>query len=123
MHQNGRNIFEECRLPMNWETADAALQDYYRRLNELRRKYLVLQAGDRRVVHLNAVDGTYAYLRSDASQVILVAINTSKSLRIISVANPGFQIAVDHLNGNRVDIQGETLEIHLPPQAGAFICP
>jgi glycosidase len=122
MHQNGRNIFEECRLPMNWDTADAALQDYYRRLNGLRNRYAVLQTGDRRVVHLNAFDGTYAYLRSDASQVILVAINTSKSLRIISVANPDFQTAVDHVNGNRVDIQGKTLEIHLPPQSGAFIC-
>lgn len=123
MHQNGRNIFEECRLPMNWETADDSLQDYYRCINELRRKYPILQTGDRRVVHLNSDAGTYAYLRSDSSTVILIAINTCMAPRMISVANPGFQFAVDHLNGNQVDLQGETLEIYLPPQSGAFISP
>lgn len=131
MYQNGRNLFEECRLPMNWETADTSLQDYYRRLNGLRRKYPVLQTGDRRVIHLKSDEGTYAYLRSDASTVILVAINTSKSPRTITVANPGFQATFDCLNGNRVEalpradglgVRGDILEIHLPMQSGAFIC-
>ena len=125
MVQNGRNIFEECRLPMNWETADPSLQDYYRRLNGLRRKYPVLQSGARRVIHLNSGEGTYAYLRSDASTVILVAINTSKSSRTITVTNPGLQSAVDLLNGNCVEMRGrqdDALEIHLPSQSGAFIC-
>jgi cyclomaltodextrinase len=123
MFQKGRNIFEECRLPMNWETADSTLQTFYRRLNHLRSRYPVLQSGDRRVVHLDSDAGTYAYLRSDASTVVLVALNKSLSPRMISVANPGFKIAVDHLNGNRVEFQGNTLQVHLPSESGAFICP
>jgi cyclomaltodextrinase / maltogenic alpha-amylase / neopullulanase len=122
MHQNGHNIFEECRLPMNWETADAGLQDYYRRLNGLRQAYPVLQTGNRRVVQLQAEQDTYAYVRSDASTVVLVAINRSKRPQTISVANPGLRAATDRLNGNRVEVRGETLEIQLPPQSGAFVC-
>ena len=123
MEQDGRNIFEECRLPMNWETADASLQDYYRRLNSLRCKYPVLQTGQRKVVNLDAQAGTYAYLRSDASTVVLVAINMGKSPRLVSVANPGFQAASDQLNGNRVEVEAETINIQLAPQSGAFVCP
>jgi cyclomaltodextrinase len=122
-HQKGRNIFEESRLPMNWESADTSLQDYYKHLNSLRRNHPILQTGDRCVVHLDAEDGTYAYLRSNASTVILVAINTSKSPRVISTSNPGFTCATDQLNGNQVDLKGESLVISLPAQSGAFICP
>ncbi|MBI4731906.1 MAG: alpha-amylase, partial [Chloroflexi bacterium] len=130
MYQNGRNIFEECRLPMNWETADDSLQDYYRRLNHLRQEHPVLWTGERQVVHLDSEAGTYAYLRSNSSTRVLVAINVSKSERTISLANPGFKSATDLLNGNRVEklpraaslgVLSDTLEIHLPPQSGAFI--
>jgi hypothetical protein len=123
MHQNGHNIFEECRLPVNWETADVSLQGYYRRLNQLRSTHPVLWTGDRRVLHINPVAGTYAYLCSATSNKILVAVNTSKSPQTISISNPGFQTALDYLNGNRVEIWNNALEIHLLPQTGGFICP
>jgi glycosidase len=123
MYHDGRNFFEECRLPMNWETADADLQDYYRRLNSLRKEHPVLWTGSRQVVHLDSEAGTYAYLRSDASPRILVAVNVSKSARTISLDNPGFRSATDHLNGNRVEVRGGKIEIHLPPQSAAFISP
>lgn len=121
MHQNGRNIFEECRLPMNWETADGSLQEYYRRLNDFRRRYPVLWSGDRQVIHLDSCTGTYAYTRSITSDHVLVAINTSDSERTLALANPGFQSAADLLNGNAVKIQNGILEIHLLSQSGAFI--
>jgi glycosidase len=121
MLQGGRNVFEECRLPMNWETADASLQDYYRRLNGLRKKYPVLQSGGRRVVHLNPEEGLYAYERSDASTRILAAINVSQSPRTLTLPNPGFRSAADLLNGHPVEVRGETLLVQLPPQSGAFI--
>ena len=38
MFQNGRNIFEECRLPMNWDTVDSRLQGYYQKLNRTKTK-------------------------------------------------------------------------------------
>lgn len=123
MQQGSRYIFEEARQPVNWESADASLQDYFHCLNKLRHNFPVLQVGDRRVVHLNPEAGTYAYLRSDTSSIVLVAINTGKSSRMISMVNPGFTNPVDHLNGNPVKIRGKSLEIHLPPQSGAFVSP
>lgn len=121
MLQGGRNVFEECRLPMNWERADASLQGYYRRLNGLRRAYPVLQAAPRRALHLDSQNGTYAYLRSDGASRVLVAVNVSKSPQTISIFNPGFQSALDMLHGNRVEIWENELRIHLAPQSGAFI--
>lgn len=121
MLQGGRNIFEECRLPMNWETADASLQGYYRRLNQLRSAYPVLWTGSRRVLHLDPATGTYAYLRSNGASMVLTAINTSKSPQTISIVNPGFQGAIDLLHGNQVEIWGNSLAIHLAPQSGAFV--
>ncbi len=121
MYQNGHNIFEECRLPMNWESADISLQGYYRRLNQLRSAYPVIQDGTRRLLHLDSPSGTYAYLRSNQTSKILVAINTSKSPKTISIPNPGFQDALDYLHGNQLEFWDDYLAIHLSPQSGAFI--
>jgi glycosidase len=121
MRQGERHVFEECRLPMNWQTADASLQDYYRRLNNLRETYPVLQHGVRRLLHLDSEEGIYAYERSDSSTRILVAINLSQAPRTLPLPNPGFGSATDLLNGQPVEVQGETLRVHLPPQCGAFV--
>jgi cyclomaltodextrinase len=119
--QNGRGFFEECRLPMNWDTANASLQDYYRRLNQLRREYPVLQTGSRRVVHLDSSKGTYAYQRSGGATSVLVAVNTSQAERTLTLPNPGSLSAIDCLNGNQIRVWEDALEVHLPPQSGAFI--
>jgi glycosidase len=118
---NNRNFFEECRLPVNWDTADTELQDYYRHLNMLRHQYSVLQFGDRRLIHLDSAGGSYAYLRSDPSAKVLVVLNTSKESRGLLLPNPGFKQAADLLNGHPVEIQKAFLEVQLPPQSGAFI--
>jgi cyclomaltodextrinase len=121
MNQGGRNIFEECRLPMNWESADTALQEYFRRLGELRREHPVLWTGSRRVVHLDAERKTYAYLREGADGKVLVAVNLSDALQTVTVRGAGFRSASDPLNRNRIDVQDDTVEVHLPPKSGAFI--
>jgi cyclomaltodextrinase len=123
MLQGGRNVFEECRLPMNWETADAALQDYFRRLAELRRAHPVLWTGSRRVVHLDAAGGTYAFVRENAGERALTAVNLSGAPRTLTIRGAGFRSATDRLNGNRMTVQKDSLEIHLPPKSGAFVCP
>lgn len=123
MHQDGRNIFEECRLPMNWETADSGLQEYFRRLGELRRAHPVLWTGSRRVVHLDAAGGTYAFVRENADDRALVAINMSGAPRTLTVRGAGFRSATDRLNANRITVREDALEIHLPPKSGAFVCP
>ncbi|MFH2103842.1 MAG: alpha-amylase family glycosyl hydrolase [Chloroflexota bacterium] len=123
MHQDGRYIFEEARLPLNWETADSSLQGYFRRLGELRRAHPVLWAGNRQLLHLSSEAGTYAYLRAARQERVVVAVNTGSAPKVISIANPGFENASDHLNGNRVEVQEDKLIVHLPPQSGAFVSP
>ncbi len=123
MLQGGRSVFEECRLPMNWESADASLQDYYRRLNALRAEHPVLWSGSRRLVHLDAEAGTYAFVRQNDDETTLTAVNLSDSPRVVGIRGAGLRSGADRLNGNEVTFRGETLEIHLPPKSGAFIAP
>lgn len=123
MLQGGRNVFEECRLPMNWETADADLQEYYRRLNGLRAAHPVLWNGGRRLVHLDAEAGTYAFARQNADETVLTAVNLSDVPRLLTLRGAGLRSSADLLNGNKVTLRDETLEIHLPPKSGAFIAP
>ncbi len=119
--QNGRAVFEECRLPMNWETADTSLQDYYRRLNHLRAVHPVLWHGVRRLVHLDASAGTYAFLRYHETDSTLTAINLSTNPQTLSLPNPGWESAVDALNAHPLSLEQERLVLHLPPQSGALL--
>lgn len=119
--QNGRNIFEECRLPMNWETVDESLLEYFRRLGNLRRKHSVLWNGTRRVIHLDSRRGTYAYLREGKEEKVLIVMNASDSSQDVNLPVNEFQDSADLLNGNPLDYQNEILKINLLPQSGAFL--
>jgi cyclomaltodextrinase len=124
MLQNGRNIFEECRLPMNWETADADLQAYFRQLAGLRRAHPFLQNGTRQVVLLDETTHTYAYLRSSPDGRALVALNLDRSPQTLVLPASGLgEAPSDQLNGHPVRVRGERLELDLPPQSGAFLVP
>jgi cyclomaltodextrinase / maltogenic alpha-amylase / neopullulanase len=121
MNQNGRNIFEECRLPMNWDSVDAAFQEYFQRLGKLRREHPVLWTGSRRIVHLDAERKTYAYLREGADGKVLVAVNLSNTPQTVTVHGAGFRSANDPLNRNKITVRDDAVEVHLLPKSGAFI--
>ena len=115
--------FEEARLPTPWgDAADKNLLAYFRRLGELRKQFPVLALGKREVVHLNAQNGTYAYLRTAETRSVLIALNTSKRSQTINVPLSSLQTpANDLLNGHKVRVSEESLRISLSPQSGAFI--
>ena len=123
MRQGNRNLFEEARLPMKWGAEqDSELVDYFRRLGQLRHAYPVLVHGKRRLLHLNSPNGTYAYLREDDSQKVLVALNTSHTLRTLSLPCAGLAPgAADRLNRSQIEVQNGTVRVSLSPQSGAFI--
>jgi glycosidase len=120
--QNGRNVFEECRLPMNWETADQSLQEYYQKLNQIRKIHPVIWTGDRKVVHLDSALGTYAFSRANSRDIIVMAINNSPGYQVIIMENPGLSKPLDILNGNEITLEKNQMKIHLSPNTGAFIC-
>jgi cyclomaltodextrinase / maltogenic alpha-amylase / neopullulanase len=115
------NGFEQCRLPMNWNSADIALQEYFQRLGKLRREHPVLWTGSRRVVHLDAKQQTYAYLREGKDGKVLVVVNLSDSPQQVSLSGTGFHSASDPLNWNRITVRDNTLVVDLPPKSGSFI--
>ena len=121
--RNPLGRFEEARLPMLWgNDADKDLLHYFRRLGALRKQFSVITSGSRKVVHLDAQKGTYAYLRTSETDSILIALNTSRQSQTINVPISSFQTpAKDLLNENPVTVSGDSVSIALPAQSGAFI--
>lgn len=86
-HPDGRHLMEESRLPMRWGAAqDKELHHYYRQLIHFRRQHPVLARGRRQTVHLDDPAGTYAYIRQDDQETVLVALNLSEQRREINAA-------------------------------------
>ena len=124
IHQNDFGIFEEARLPMQWDPGDEgqAQRAYFRRLAHLRQAYPVLQTGTRRAVWVEAKDGLYAYLRESELGRVLVAINLGSAPARLRLEVPGIAPAAqDHLNGCVVRVSGSTVELDLPAQTGALV--
>ena len=121
--RNPLGRFEEARLPMLWgDGQDKDLLTYFRRLGALRKQFPVLTSGGREVLHLNVQQGTYAYLRTLETHSVLIALNTSRCTQTIDVPISSFQTsAEDLLNGNRVTVSRDSVNILLPAQNGAFI--
>jgi cyclomaltodextrinase len=124
MQQVSRYVFEEARLPMNWDMdADNELIGFFRKLACLRLSHPVIWNGKRKVVHLDGEHQIYAYLCEDSSAKLLVAVNLSGETRTIHVPGADLYAARDHLNSCPCESSDGKLVITLGPQAGAFICP
>ena len=121
--RNPLGRFEEARLPMPWgDEADKDLLDYFRRLGALRKQFSVFASGRRKVVHLNVQNGTYAYLRSSETNSVLIALNTSRRSQTINVPVSLLQTSArDLLNGNRVEVSGDSVRVSLQAHSGAFV--
>jgi glycosidase len=90
----GMHEMAEARLPMLWEEdQDDELLDFYRWLIHFRRQHPVLWRGSRRTVHLDEVASTYAYLRSDDQESIIVAMNLSDKRQHFEAAGRDFDLA------------------------------
>lgn len=121
--RNPLGRFEEARLPMPWgDDADKKLLAYFQRLGELRKRFPVITSGKRKIVHLDVQNGTYAYVRTSEAGTVMIALNTSRRSRTIDVPISSLQMPVkDLLNRNSVTASGNSINISLPAQSGAFI--
>jgi glycosidase len=127
IHQNDFGIFEEARLPMKWGAdQNQELLDYFRRLIALRKALPVLRNGSRRVLHLDAEAGTYAYLRERGGERAIAAFNLGGDPLTLRLRLPGEHSGsplpvADRLNGHPVRIGADFVEIDLPGKSGALI--
>ncbi|MCB9135085.1 MAG: alpha-amylase [Anaerolineales bacterium] len=107
--------FDEARLPMNWTGQNLDLLHYFQTLIHLRRSLPSLAA--HRTLHLDPAAGLYAYTPAPDT---IIALNTSLASRVLplplTLSSPR-----DHLNHHPVTAHPDHLEIHLPPQSGAFV--
>ena len=113
----------DCRRPFRWDWKEdpqrAALHDYVRALAHLRAEHPALRRGDFRTV--SAEGPLYAYLRTQADDRILVALNTAARTGRLEIdwsalGNP--TSVTDLLTGTTIPT-GETLS--LPPVSGIVL--
>jgi len=85
----------DCRRPMEWDAARWAtdLRDHVTRMIQLRQRHPSLRRGTFRLVY--ADDRIVSYQRADASETVVVLINSSRVERSLS-------IAVELPNGTRL---------------------
>ncbi len=109
--------FDEARLPMLWDdVSPAALVDYFRTLIHLRAARPV--STGRRTLIVDPDAGLYAYTPAPGT---VIALNTSAETRTLRVPVTLPETAQDRLNGHLIVSHADHLEIHLPPESGAFI--
>lgn len=112
-------FLEESRLPMLWDDAqDASLLDYYRKLINLRKSHSVLWNGDRKTLHLNNTEGTYAYSREDETEELIVVLNTSGKKRTVTLQT---DLHVDLINHRSFPAKDGSVEIQLNPYSGVVL--
>lgn len=86
MHEPGSEGMEECRQPMPWGAAqDDDLYAYFWYLAHLRRDHPALWRGTRQTLHLDSAARTYAYVRDDGREAIMVGVNLSDRPRRFTV--------------------------------------
>ncbi|MHB9033969.1 MAG: alpha-amylase family glycosyl hydrolase [Anaerolineae bacterium] len=121
LHQGQRDIYEEARLPVKWDSAaDSELLAFYRRLGSLRQSNPVLREGSRRLDKLDDATGIYAYLRELGEAKVLVAVNLGSKPQSI-ILPPGLETAREHLASLPLIHRAGSASLSLPPHAGAFI--
>jgi glycosidase len=142
---HGNAFHHHARQPMLWGDAqDSSLLAYYRRLSALRREHPAIREGERMILHLDAVAGTYAYACTSVhprarQDTVLVALNTSSlpATLFLPVARsdvpssstameaglslPDGTELVDVLGGGRVVVAGGRVTITLAPRSGAAL--
>lgn len=112
---------------MNWEPGapEADLRAWLRRLIALRTaagNSSLIVDGTRRVLHLDAGQGTYAYARESETGVVIAAFNTSAAAQTLRLDLPAPTAALaDRLNGHAVRVVGGRIEIDLPAGEGAWV--
>jgi glycosidase len=82
IHEIGSQGMEESRQPMRWgDEQDFDLSAYFWYLIHLRRDHPALWRGQRRTLHLDSAAGTYAYVREDGREAVVVGLNLSDEER------------------------------------------
>lgn len=116
--------------PTGWNTAqDTGVRDYVDALIGLRNTYSALRTGPRTALYRHNSDSTFAYKRTDANNIVLVAMNNSDFNRSLNIPNLAGQtlgwadgtVVQDKLTGTTYTVSGGQLNISLNAMQGAVL--
>ncbi|HEX5837022.1 MAG TPA: alpha-amylase family glycosyl hydrolase, partial [Anaerolineales bacterium] len=118
--QNGRAIHEEARLPMIWgEGQDQELFAFYKELCNIRKNEMSLTHGSRETVL--ATEEVLAYRRVlDGDSVVSVLNISDRVCDLVMEVSVSSTLLVTQPDC-RVQVEGDTAQIHLPPFGGVIL--
>jgi cyclomaltodextrinase / maltogenic alpha-amylase / neopullulanase len=109
--QNGFNIMEEARLPMNWDEQNRDLFGFYQKLIQLRAVSPAMRQGTRSAWLVDGKKGRYGYTRRAANETIIVALNVADTAQSFALPSATWQNA----------LTGETLGSNITLPATGFV--
>lgn len=108
---------------------DRKLFRWYQKLGEIRNGHLALQTGTFRPLNIDDEKHMFAFARVlNRQKFAIIALNRSGRSQNMRIPLSGFDIPDNKhlenlLTGTRVEIEGEHVEINLPPVSGAVLTP
>jgi glycosidase len=116
--------------PTGWGTAqNSSVRDYVDTLIGLRNTYSALRTGPRTALYRHNSDSTFAYKRTDANNIVLVAMNNSDFNRSMAIPNlPGQTlgwadgtVVKDLLTGATYTVSAGKVTLNLSAMQGAVL--
>ena len=113
---------DESRLPVDWsDNSEAALADYFHRLNEIRARNFSRGMRDRRLETLDGDRGLYAYSWTGEEGRVLVALNTGRAVATMQLVGIRLKRFEDLLGAIKVRSLQEGVELELPPRSAGIV--
>jgi glycosidase len=115
----------EYRSPMPWADNDTTvnLGSYYKRLIDIRKKYIHILTGEFKTFLTDSENGIYAFSREKGSESLIVVLNNCELPRKVNLRVPAgdAHICKDVLNDLEYLIKGPEAVIDLQPISGAVL--
>ncbi|HEY9151834.1 MAG TPA: glycoside hydrolase family 13 protein [Anaerolineales bacterium] len=114
----------ECRQPFPWDESkwDHALRDFVKELIALRKAHPAL-CGEGSYKRLYSADSVYAFKRESEDETILIALNAAETEQKINLSGVSLSQEKNRIlfGQAKVEVQGETIQLNLPPRSGVVL--
>jgi len=125
---SGRESWEDWRRGMIWDETkqNQRLLTFHRKLISIRKTHSAVTDGDFTTLHADSKTDTYAYLRRNEEERILVALNNSSQMQNITIQNEKIGFApgrglTDLLSMDKYQVTDGKIRLSLKPYAGVIL--
>lgn len=112
------------RRTFPWASPDPELGDYYRAVIRIRNEHTALRDGDVSPLLLDNVHRVLAFVRTDATDRVVVVLNAGRTRRTLRLRLPGNSARLtDALSGATYTESSGTVRLTVPPDGALILVP